>query len=62
MGLLSLLFNKKQPSLQKKDGSPKTSGELIAEVAVGSNLVDGKQTWALAEEKKDNLEVMKRCL
>ena len=61
MSLLSYLFKKKQPSLQKEDGSPKTSGELIAEVTDGANLVDDKQTWELAEEKKDDLEVMKRC-
>ncbi|MDH1316642.1 hypothetical protein N5C36_21430 [Shewanella xiamenensis] len=61
MSLLSLLFKKKQPSLQKADGSPKTSGELIAEVTDGANLVDGKQTWELAEAQKDDLEAMKRC-
>lgn len=27
----------------------------------GANLVDGKQTWELAEEKKHDIEVMKRC-
>ncbi|WP_204356920.1 hypothetical protein [Aeromonas veronii] len=31
------------------------------EAAAGANLVDGKQTWELAQEKKDDLEVMKRC-
>lgn len=61
MSLLSFLFKKKQPSLQKADGSPKTSGELIAEVTDGANLVDGKQTWELAEAQKDDLEAMKRC-
>jgi len=61
LSLLSFLFKKKQPSLQKQDGSLKTSGELIAEVTDGANLLDGKQTWELAEENKDDLEVMKRC-
>ena len=61
MSLLSFLFKKKQPSLQKADGSPKNSGELIAEVTEGANLVDGKQTWELAEAQKDDLEAMKRC-
>lgn len=61
MSLLSFLFNKKQPSIHKKDGTPKTSGELIAEVTDGANLVDGKQTWELAEEKKHDIEAMKRC-
>lgn len=61
MGLLSFLLRQKQPSLQKKEGSPKTSGELISEVTDGTNLVDGKQTWELAEVKKNDLEDMKRC-
>lgn len=61
MSLLGFLFKKKQPSLQKDGGCPKTNGELIAETTAGANLVDGKQTWELAEEKKDDLEAMKRC-
>ncbi|MDB9798184.1 hypothetical protein OAB85_05910 [Pseudomonadales bacterium] len=61
MSLLSFLFKKKQPALQKEDGSPKTRGELIFEVTDEANLVDGKQTWELAEEKKNDLEAMKRC-
>ena len=61
MSLLSSLFKNKQPSLQKKDGSPKTSGELIAEVTDGANLVGGKQTWELANEKKHDLDAMKSC-
>ncbi|MDO6515284.1 hypothetical protein [Neptuniibacter sp. 2_MG-2023] len=61
MSLLSFLFKKKKPSLQKEDGLLKTSGELISEVTDGTNLVDGKQTWELASEKKDDLEAMKYC-
>lgn len=61
MSLLSFLYNKKQPSIHKKDGTPKTSGELIAEVADGANLVDGKQTWKLVDEKKHDIDAMKRC-
>ena len=61
MGLLSFLLRQKQPSLLKKDGSSKTSGELISEVTDGANLVDGKQTWELAKVKKNDLEGMKRC-
>lgn len=61
MSLLNSLLRQKQPFLQKKDGSPKTSGELISEVTDGANLVDGKQTWELAEVKKNDLEDMKRC-
>jgi hypothetical protein len=61
MSFLSFLFKKRQPSLQKEDGAPKTSGELIAEVTDGANLVDGKQTWELAVDKKHDLEAMKRC-
>lgn len=61
MSLLSFLFKKKKPSLHKEDGDPKTSGELIAEVTGGANLVDGKQTWELADNKKHDIEAMKRC-
>ncbi|MDF0534320.1 hypothetical protein PY479_08535 [Shewanella sp. A32] len=62
MSFLSFLFKKMQPSIQKeKCSSPKTSGELIAEVTGGANLVDGKQTWELAEDNKHDIEIMKRC-
>lgn len=61
MNLLSFLFKTKKPSLQKEDGAPKTSGEVIVEVTDGANLVDGQQTWELAESKKHDVEVMKRC-
>lgn len=61
MSLFGFLFKKKQPSLQKEDSFPKTSGELIAEAIGVANLLDGKQTWELAEKNKDNLEAMKRC-
>ena len=61
MNLLSELFRKKMPLLAKSDGSLKTSGELIAEVSNGANLVDGKQTWELADEKKQDIEYMKKC-
>ena len=39
----------------------KTFGEPISESTGGINLVDGKQTWELAESKKDDLEAMKKC-
>ena len=61
MGLLSELFRKKSPPLVKQNGDVKTSGELIAEVSDGANLVEGKQTWEYAEEKKHDLEYMKKC-
>ena len=61
MGLLSKLFGKKKPTLHKPDGEPKTSGELISEVTDGANLVEGKQTWELAEDKKHDLSYMKKC-
>ncbi|EKP0307925.1 hypothetical protein JGK42_001749 [Aeromonas veronii] len=62
MNFLSFLFKKMQPSIQKeKCSSQKTSGELISEVTGGINLVDGKQTWELAEDKKHDIEIMKRC-
>lgn len=61
MSLLSKLFERVNPSLSKLDGTTKTSGELISEVTGGANLVNGKQTWELAEDKKDDLECMKQC-
>jgi hypothetical protein len=45
MSLLDRLFKKASPSLPKANGEAKTSGELIAEVTGGSNLVEGKQPW-----------------
>jgi len=38
-----------------------TTGEIITILADGANLVDGKQTWDYAEEKKNDLEYMKKC-
>jgi hypothetical protein len=61
MSLLSKLFRKKAPELTKASGEPKTSGELIAEVTEGANLVEGKQTWEYAEEKKHDIEYMEKC-
>jgi len=61
MSLLSRLFKNKAPQLEKPKGHPKTSGELIAEVTEGVNLVEGKQTWEYAEEKKHDIEYMKKC-
>lgn len=61
MSLFSFLFKKKQLPFQKEDGSLKTSGELISEITNGANLVNGKQTWELAEDKKNDIEAMKRC-
>ena len=60
MSLLSKLFRKKAPQIEKPNGEPKTSGELIAEVTGGANLVEGKQTWEYAEEKKHDIEYMKK--
>jgi hypothetical protein len=61
MSLLRFFLKNKQPLLRNEDGLPKSSGELIVEATAGANLVDGKQTWELAQEKKDDLEVMKLC-
>lgn len=38
-----------------------TSGDLVTEMAGGANLVDGKNTWELAEDRKHDLEFMKKC-
>lgn len=45
--------------MQRKPG--KTLGEAIAESTNGANLVDGKQTWELAEENKHELSTMIKC-
>lgn len=41
--------------------SPRTSGDHITQLAEGANLVDGKQTWELAEVGKSDLATMLRC-
>ena len=61
MSLLSKLFRIKAPRIHKPNGKPKTSGELIAEVTEGAILVEGKQTWEYAEEKKQDIDYMKKC-
>ncbi len=61
MSLFSKLFRNKAPQLEKPNGEPKASGEIIAEVTEGANLVKGKQTWEYAEEKKHDIEYMKKC-
>ena len=61
MSPLSKLFRIKAPQIHKPNGEPKTSGELIAEVTEGANLVEGKQTWEYAEEKKHDIGYMKKC-
>lgn len=61
MSLLKALFDKISPILTRPSGEPKTSGELIAEVTSGANLVDGKQTWEYAEEKRNDKDIMQRC-
>lgn len=52
---------KKIETLRKPNGELKNSGELITELMKGENLVDGKQTWEHAEDKKHDLECMKKC-
>ena len=61
MGIRKWLFGKKVPSLIKPSGEPKTSGELLAEVTGGANLVEGRQTWEFAEEKKHDIDYMVKC-
>ena len=61
MNFFRKLFQRKNLSLSKVSGEPKTSGELISELTDGANLVDGKQTWELAAEKKHDIEYMKKC-
>ena len=61
MNLLSKLFRIKSPESSMPSGDPKASGELVAEVTGGANLVEGKQTWELADNKKDDIDYMKKC-
>jgi hypothetical protein len=55
------LLKKKEFSLIKNNGEFKTSGEIIAESTDGANLIDGKQTWEHAVDKKHDIDYMKRC-
>ena len=52
MSFLSYLFKKAQQPEEKKEVSNDTSGEFVTVATGGANLVDGKQTWELAKEKK----------
>lgn len=61
MSLLDRLFKRPYPLLKKANGEAKTSGELIAEITGGTNLVESKQTWEYAKSHKDDIEYMKRC-
>jgi len=57
MSLWSKLLERINTSLSKLNGTAKTSGELISEVTDGANLVNGKETWELFEDKKMILNV-----
>ena len=61
MTVFGTLFKKIQSVFRKSNSFPRTSGELITEKADGANLVDGKQTWEHADNKKHDLLFMKRC-
>jgi hypothetical protein len=63
MNLLRRLFGAKPKSEVKATSSqvPRTSGEYITQLAEGANLVDGKQTWELVEDGKNDLAAMLRC-
>jgi len=37
------------------------SKDIITEMSDGKNLVDGKHTWERADEKKHDIEYMKKC-
>lgn len=43
------------------DSPGKTLGKVIADQTDGENLVDGKQTWELAKDRKHDLDAMKKC-
>jgi hypothetical protein len=61
MSLLTRLFNRAAPTHTDDNEVTKTCGELIAEMSNGANLIDGKQTWELAQENKNDIECMKKC-
>lgn len=64
MNFFSKLFGKKNPDrteIPAGTGYPRTSGELITDLADGANLVEGRQTWELAQEKKHDIDYMKKC-
>jgi hypothetical protein len=62
MTFFGKLFNRKKPELKMVDSFRcKTSGELIAEVTGGANLVNGKQTWEVVAENKNDIQIMKEC-
>ncbi len=61
MSLLSKLFKLIKPTINKTDSSTKAIGKLVSEITDGANLVDGKQTWELAQDSKNDLEAMKKC-
>jgi len=59
-------MNKLQQILEKTLGTDKHESTRVGDIATqatdGENLVEGKQTWEIAEEKKDDLEaMMKAC-
>lgn len=61
MNFLKKLFIKNEPIEKESNAQPITSGAMIAELTSGSNLVGAKQTWEDSEEKKHDLEHMKKC-
>ena len=59
--LLKWLFTKRAPTLTDPGGEAKTSGELVAEVTDGANLVEGKQTWEHANDRRHDINCMIKC-
>lgn len=57
MGFLDKLLD----YLSSEKSTPKNSGDLLTELADGENLVDGKQTFEHAKDKKHDLEAMRKC-
>lgn len=51
----------KKGKISPEDLSGKTTGELIIKATDGKLLVDGKATYELAHDKKDDLDVMYKC-
>lgn len=60
MCLLGNLVGRKT-SRVPPDGWFKSSGRVLSDLTGGANLVDGQQTWQLAQTHRHDLATMKRC-
>ena len=61
MGFFSKLFGKKTSQVESLNYQPKTNKNTITIVNQDVSPIEGKQTWEYSEEKKHDLECMKKC-